>query len=114
MVHIGHYFFLSCCGVVLILFLRDDCGSGGTIKKKNVCSSQNSNNLQFPASAHKGMEDAQVGDGELQATTDRNVVARTAAMTIQVDLGSLRPARIPWGEKSRVPQNRAEITSRVS
>ena len=31
------------------------------------------------------MEDAQVGDRELQATTDRKKGTRTTAMTIQVD-----------------------------
>ena len=111
MVHRRHCFFLS-CGFVLISFLRDDCGRIET--NKNVYSSQNSKDLQFPAIAHEGMEDAQVGDRELQATTDRNKGTRTTAMTIQVDLGSLRPARIRWGEKSRVPQNRAEIATRVS
>ena len=35
---------------------------------QNVCSSQNRKNLQFPASAHEEMEDAQVGDRELQTT----------------------------------------------
>ena len=60
------------------------------------------------------MEDTRVGDRELQATTDRYKGTRITAMTIQVNLGSLRPARIPSGDKSRVPQNRAEMATRVS
>ena len=59
------------------------------------------------------MEDAQVGDRELQATTDISKGTRTTAMTIQFDFGGLRPARTPRGEKSIVPQNRAEIAIRV-
>ena len=42
------------------------------------------------------MEDAQVGDRELQANMDRNKSTRTTAVTIQVDLGRLRAARIAW------------------
>ena len=60
---------------------------------------QNSKKLQFPASAHQGMEDTQVGDRELQDTTFRNKRTRTTAMTIQVDLGHLRAART-WSEKN--------------
>ena len=59
-----------------------------------VYSSQSSKNLQFPASAHQGIEEAQVGDRETQATTDRNKGTRTTAMTIRVDLRRLRAARI--------------------
>ena len=40
------------------------------------------------------MEDAQVGERELQATADRNKGTRTTAMPMQVYLGSLSPARI--------------------
>ena len=65
--------------------------------------------LQFPASTHEGTENAPVGDRELQATTDRNKGTRTTATTIQVDIGSLRPARTPYGEKSRVSRYRAKI-----
>ena len=54
--------------------------------------------LQFTASAHQGMEDAQVGDRELQATTDTNVGTRTIAMAYQVGLSRLRAARIAWSE----------------
>ena len=86
---------------------------------KNVHSSQNNRNLQFPASAHEGIEHAQVGDRELQDTTDRKKGKRTTVMAIQVDLGILRPARLPWGklpwgEQCRVPQNQAEMATRVS
>ena len=38
------------------------------------------------------MEGAQVGDRELQATTDRNKGTRTSAMTILVDFDRLRAA----------------------
>ena len=34
--------------------------------QKSLHSSQNSKNLQFPASAHERMEDTQVGDWEIQ------------------------------------------------
>ena len=44
------------------------------------------------------MEDAQVGDRELQATTDTNVGTRTTAMAVQVSLGRLRATRIAWSE----------------
>ena len=44
------------------------------------------------------MEDAQVGDRELQATTDTNMGTRTTAMAVQVGLGRLRAARIAWSE----------------
>ena len=44
------------------------------------------------------MEDAQVGDRVLQATTDTNVGTRTSAMAVQVGLGRLRAARIAWSE----------------
>ena len=68
------------------------------IKKASV-RLKNSNNLRFPASAHQGMEDAEVGDRELQVTTNRNKGTRTTAMTIQVDLGRLRAARKALSEK---------------
>ena len=58
-------------------------------------SSQNSNKLQLPASAH-------VDDRELlltQASTDRHKGTRTTAMTIQDDLGRLTAARIAWHER---------------
>ena len=45
------------------------------------------------------MEDAQVGDRELQATADRNKDTRTTAMTMQIDLGRLMAARMAWSEK---------------
>ena len=48
------------------------------------------------------MEDAQVGDRELLATADRNKGTRTAAMTIQVDLGRSRAARVTWSEKNGI------------
>ena len=112
MVHRGHAFFLSCCGLVLTLFLWYDFGPVETVKNVYVFVS-NTKNLQLPASAHEGMEDAQVGDREPHATTDRNKGTRTTAMTIQVDLSSLKPARKSWGEKSRVAQNRADVATRV-
>ena len=68
---------------------------------QNVCSSQNRKNLQFPASAHEEMEDAQVGDRELQTTTDRNKGTRTTATTTQVDSGRSRTARIQREPKSQ-------------
>ena len=87
---------------ILILFLRDDCGPIETIKNvyfvsvskyHKICSSPGY------ASARQEMEDAQVGDRELQATTDRNKGTRTTATTIEVDSGCLRAARIAWSEK---------------
>ena len=60
------------------------------------------------------MEDAQVGDRELQAITGINKCTRTTAMAVQVDLGSLRADRMAWSEKTRVRQNLAEIATRVS
>ena len=82
----------------MILFLRDDCGPIEIIKRS--LWSQNSKNLQFTASAHQGMKDAQVGDRELQTTTDRNKGKRTTTMTIQVGPGRLKAARIGWNEKN--------------
>ena len=56
------------------------------------------------------MEDAQVGDRELQATTDRIKGTRTTVMTIQVDLGRMRSARITWSQNplssSKLSRNR--------
>ena len=78
----------------MILFLRDDCGPIEIIKRS--LWSQNSKNLQFTASAHQGMKDAQVGDRELQTTTERNKCTRITAMTVQIDLGRLRAASITW------------------
>lgn len=48
------------------------------------------------------MEDAQVGDWELpvQVTTERNKGTRTTAVTIQIDPGSLRTARITSSAKT--------------
>ena len=46
------------------------------------------------------MEDAQVGDRELQATTDRKKGTRTTEMMIQVDPGLLRGARTAWSKKT--------------
>ena len=83
---------------VLILFLRNDCGPIEMIKKASV-RLKNSNNLRFPASAHQGVEDAQVCDRELQSTTDGNKGMRTTAITIQVDPVRLRAAGIVWSEK---------------
>ena len=93
MVHRGHAFFSVLLWIRPDFFFRDDWGPTETIKK-NAYSSQNSKNLQFPASAPEGMEDAQVGERELQATADRNKGTRTTAMPMQVYLGSLSPARI--------------------
>ena len=42
------------------------------------------------------MEDAQVGDRELQAITEMNKCTRTIAMTVQVDLGSFRATSTTW------------------
>ena len=50
------------------------------------------------ASAHQGTEYAQVGDRELQATTDTKVGTRTTAMEVHVGLGRLRTARVAWSE----------------
>ena len=83
----------------LILFSRNDCGPVEMIKN-NVCSSKHSKNMQLLPSAHRGMEDAQVGDRELHTTTDRNKGTRTATMTIQVGPGRLRAARIAWTENN--------------
>ena len=57
--------------------------------------------LQFPASTHEGTENAPVGDRELQATADRNKGTRTTAMTIEVDPGRLRAARIQYSSVER-------------
>ena len=46
------------------------------------------------------MGDAQVGDPELQATTDRNQGTRITAMPIQVDLSRSRAARTTWSQKN--------------
>ena len=58
MVHRGHAFFLSCCGLVLTLFLWYDFGPVETVKNVYVFVS-NTKNLQLPASAHEGMEELQ-------------------------------------------------------
>ena len=39
-------------------------------------------NLQFLDSTQQRMKDTQVGDRELQATTERNKCTRTTAMTV--------------------------------
>ena len=55
--------------------------------------------MQFSASAHQGMADNHVGRRELQAITDRNKGTRITAMTMEVDPGHSRVARIAWNEK---------------
>ena len=55
--------------------------------------------IQSSESAHQGMENAKVGDRELQATKTVKGT-RIPAMTIQVDPGSFRAARITWSAKN--------------
>ena len=48
------------------------------------------------------MEDTRIASRELQATTERNNDTQTTAMTIQVDLGSLRALR-PVTCRAKIP-----------
>ena len=59
------------------------------------------------------MEDAQVDDRVLQATTDRNKGTQTTTMTLQVDLGLLRAARTAWSEKTDLVKIEPESQPRV-
>ena len=99
-------------GFLLTSFLRDDCGATEMIKKTYTrIHLKAGKHLQFPVSAHQGMEDDQVGDRELQATTNRYEGTRTNAKTIQVDLGRSRAARIAWSEKPeflKLSRNRSQ------
>ena len=81
--------------------MRGDCGPIQTIKKKRLVFVSKKQKSALPGQCpYQGMEDAQVGDRELQATTDRNKGMRTTAVTIPVDLGRWRAARIAWSENS--------------
>jgi len=60
------------------------------------------------------MEDAQVGDRELQAITEMNKCTRTIAMTVQVDLGSFRATSTTWSTEPWARQSWSEIATRVS
>ena len=48
------------------------------------------------------MEYVQVGDREIQATTEKNKGTRTTAMADQADLGSLRAASTTWSTETGV------------
>ena len=85
----GMYLFLA----PALLFLRDDCGLIEMINKTSICLKLEAK-LQLLGSAHQRMEGDEVGDRELQATTAENKCTRITAMTVQVDLGSLRAASI--------------------
>ena len=70
-----------------------------TINQTSICLKLRTY-IQFLGSAHQRKEDDQVGDRELQATTERKKCTRTTAMTVQVDLGSLRAASITWSTET--------------
>ena len=70
------------------------------LKKTSIRLKIRSINLQFPASAYQEMEDAQVGDREQKAATDRTKGTRTTAMTIQVYPGCLSTRRIALRKKN--------------
>ena len=64
----------------MILFMRDRSGLIEMINKTSI-SLEFRKTLQFLGSAHQRMEDAQVGDRELQATPERKdtvAVAKTS------------------------------------
>ena len=91
------------------------CGMIGANRNqslKTYVRLKKSKNLQFPANAHE-MEDAQVDDRVLQATTDRNKGTQTTTMTLQVDLGLLRAARTAWSEKTDLVKIEPESQPRV-
>ena len=75
----------------MALCRRDYCG----LKKKSTkrLFASKLEKLSILGSAHQRIVDAQVGDRELHSTAERNKCTRTAAMTVRVDLGSLRAAR---------------------
>ena len=83
----------------MILFMRDNCGPIEMINITSICLKLGKS-FQFLGSAHQRMEDAQVGERELQATTERYKYTRTIAMTVQVDLGSLRAASTTWSTET--------------
>lgn len=56
------------------------------------------------ASARQEVKDSEVGDRELQATTDSKKGSPTTVRMIQVDAGRLRAARIGWGANNGVRQ----------
>ena len=77
----------------MILFIRDDCGPIETINKTSICPKFENEKLHYLGSAKRRMEDDQVADRELQATTERKKCTLTISMTVKVDLGSSRAAR---------------------
>ena len=83
----------------MILSLRGDCGP---IARMNTTSSR----LESAkiASSHRGLEDAQVRDQELQTTTGRSEGTGITAMKIQIGLGSAGAARSTLGRHLRSPQ----------
>ena len=50
------------------------------------------------------MEGAQVGERELNTTTEKKKFTCTTAMTVEVDLGSVRAASTTWSTETRVKQ----------
>ena len=84
------YFYL-----ILHDFMRDDCGPIENINKTSICLKIRKH-LHFLGSAQHRMVDAQVGDRELQATTERSTCTRTTVISGQVDLNSLRAASTTW------------------
>ena len=83
----------------MIFFVRDDCGPVAMINKTSICL-KNRKKFQPLGSAHQRVDDAQVGDRELQVTAERNKSTRTTAMTVQLDIGSLRAACITWSTEA--------------
>ena len=57
-------------GSLVILLIRDDCGPFEIIKNTSICIIIRKH-LQFLGSAQQRMEYAQVGDREVQATTEK-------------------------------------------
>ena len=72
-----------------------DCGPIEVIIKTSICLKIRKH-LHFLGSAQHRMVDAQVGDRELQATTERSTCTRTTVISGQVDLNSLRAASTTW------------------
>ena len=71
MAHRAHDFCLCFSESLMIFFMRDNCGPIEMIKRTSICLKIRKKKLQFVRSARQRMEDAQVGDRELQATTER-------------------------------------------
>ena len=96
---IEHMIFCQCfSGSLMILFMRDDCGPIEMVNKTSFASKLERKKKTVPKQCPAVDGGTQVGDRELQVTTE--TLTGTTAMTVRVDLGSLRAASATWSTET--------------